>query len=85
MHRQFFELPAQAIRGRLGCIYPPKTDSPWCVKAANIFFELVSGKMLVAKATLVDEEVSTTFIEFLGFTLKLQCLNQFFLTLRKFK
>ncbi|KRT78645.1 hypothetical protein AMK59_7654, partial [Oryctes borbonicus] len=56
LHKQFAELPEQAIRARLAGIYPPNENEQWSRGASTRFLSLVLQKDLVAQIVRMDEE-----------------------------
>lgn len=65
LHKQFAELPEQAIRGRLGGIYPTNENEQWSRSAASRFLGFVMQKDLVAQIIHIDEEVRTSIFHIL--------------------
>lgn len=49
LHRDFFSLPQQAIKGKLYGICPVATDSQWSKESSICFLELVADKILSAR------------------------------------
>lgn len=57
MHKKFAALPAQAIRGRLFGVLPPRENSQWSREASAIFLKMVQAKQLVGKIEKIDQKV----------------------------
>jgi hypothetical protein len=57
MHRDFAELPIQAIKASLANLMPVGGAEKWPRETSNRFLELVSDKSLVAALSSVDHEV----------------------------
>ncbi|KAF5298299.1 hypothetical protein FQR65_LT09810 [Abscondita terminalis] len=56
LHKNFVDLPQQAIRARLASIYPPTEKTQWTLESSSRLLELVSMKKLVAHIHRIDVE-----------------------------